>query len=415
MDEDHLYRYAKLLVEHALALRENQRLDIWAENCHATVAQTVGDAAYAAGAGPVHYRLFDPLEIAQLIRHARRDHIALHYLESQSWLGDLVRSKGALLVLLGKSDPSALADLQNTHPASHHALAVESSLFNRDLQRRGLDQGLLPFAGAISPTPSWAQQVFPELPPAEALKHFWELAFRFTGADQPDPRATLAASADQLAARAATLDALEIRELHVTGGGNDFRARLSSAARWRGGAHTTASGQRFFPNVPSFEIFTTPDRRGTQGRFVASRPFRLNGGVVVENLVLDFDAGKVVNFTATTGEEAFALWLEVDEGARYLGEIGLVGEDSPVAQSKKIFYHFLLDENAAAHAALGQGFATCLDFGGETSPSQLEAAGCNHSVIHTDIPFGSPEITVVATHTCQGEVLLLERGRWALE
>lgn len=415
MDEDHLRRYAKLLVEHALALREDQRLDVWGENCHALIAQTVGDAAYAAGAGPVYYRLFDPLETAQLIRRARRDQIALHYLEAQSWLGDLVRSKGALLVLLGKSDPFALAELQGTHPTSHHAFAVESSLFNRELQRRALDQGLLPFTATLCPTPGWAQQIFPELPPSEALQRFWKLVFHFTGADQNDPRVTLAASANLLAKRAAALDALEIRELNVTGGGNDFRVCLSSAARWRGGTHSTVNGQRFFPNVPSFEIFTTPDRRGTEGRFVASRPVRLNGGVVVENLVLDFEAGKVVNFEAAMGEEPFARWLEVDEGARYLGEIGLVGEDSPVAQSKKIFYHPLLDENAAAHAALGQGFAACLDFGGETSPSQLETAGCNHSVIHTDIPFGSPEITVVATHTCQGEVLLLERGRWALE
>jgi aminopeptidase len=135
---------------------------------------------------------------------------------------------------------------------------------------------------------------------------------------------------------------------------------------------------------------------------------------VVENLVLELRAGKVVSFEASAGEEVFAQWLEVDEGARYLGELGLVGEDSPVADSQKVFHHLLLDENAAAHVALGQGFATCFDFGGESSPGQLDAAGCNRSAIHTDIPFGSPEVTVVATQTRQGEVVLLERGAWTV-
>lgn len=412
MDEENLGRYAKLLVEHALALRENQRLDIWGETCHTQLAHATGDAAYAAGAGPVYYHLFDPFTTAQLIRCARRDQIALHYLETQAWLGDMIRSRAALLVLVGKNDPSALADLQRAHPANHHAFALESSLFNRDLQRRALDQGLLPFAAATCPTAGWAQRVFPELPEPEALRSFWRLIFHFTGVDQPDPRAHADRAADLLATRAAALDALEIREIHVTGGGNDFRVSLASAARWRGGAHTTADGQRFFPNLPSFEIFTTPDRGRTEGRLVASRPVQLNGGVVVENLGLELRAGKVVSFEASSGEELFARWLEVDEGARYLGELGLVGQDSPVAHSRKVFHHLLLDENAAAHVALGQGFATCFDFGGESSPSQLDAAGCNRSAIHTDIPFGSPEITVVATQTRQGEVVLLERGAW---
>lgn len=413
MREESFDLYARFLVEQALSLRPGQRLDIWGEVIHRDLALRVGEAAYAIGAGPVCYRWIDPLQTAQLIRRAHPDQIAFHHLENQRWLVELAQVRGALLTLLGQTNPEALLELEQINPRNHQAFATESRLVSVDLMRRVVEQRLCPAVIAVSPTPAWARKVFPELSPSEAYEKFWELIFHFTGtaldANSPgEPR-----SDELLEARAAMLDQLAIREARITGGGNDLRIGFSEKARWQSGRVTTTAGQRFLYNVPGFEVFTTPDRRQTEGRLMASRAVRLRGGAMVEGLVLDFRAGRVVSFQAKNGAEAFERWLANDDGARYLGEFALLGEDSPIARCGRVFGHPLLDENAAAHVALGFGFSSALDLAPPISPSELDAAGCNRSAVHTDIAFGSPEVDVVATITCAGEVPLLRRGWWA--
>ncbi|MCP4658065.1 MAG: aminopeptidase, partial [bacterium] len=354
-----LDRYARILVEHAIGLREGQPLFIYCELIHRDFALRVGEAAYSAGAGQVRYRLLDPLETAQLIRRGRDEQIALFYVEYQAWLADLLRSRGALLLLDGKGDPQLLPELQREHPQRHLFFARESSAATLELGRRVLEQRLSPAVIAVFPTPAWARRVFPELPADEAFRRLSELVFRFTYADRADALARATAERRRLEARRAALDALGIREIRVTGGGNDLRVGFCAQSRWRDGSFCTTTGQRFLANVPSFEIYTTPDRRRTEGRLVASRPIRLQGGIVVDGLVLEFRNGRVVGFEAGRSAEGFGRWLDVD-GARYLGEFALVGEDTPIARCGREFEHTLLDENAAAHIALGQGFPAAL-------------------------------------------------------
>jgi aminopeptidase len=217
----------------------------------------------------------------------------------------------------------------------------------------------------------------------------------------------------RLAARQRALDELRIAELHVTGGGNDLRIGLSPQARWIGASQETVSGQRFHCNLPSEESFTTPDRRRTRGRLVASRPFRTAAGLLVEGLKLEFRDGRVVDLDADRGKEGFAEWLAADDGAGYLGEVALVGQDSPVARSGLFFDLTLLDENAACHVALGDGIRTALAGGETMGAARLAAIGANRSRIHTDVMFGSPAVDVVATESRAGEVVLLAAGRWS--
>lgn len=413
MNEKHLDRYAQILVQHALALRPGQRLDVWGETAHRDFAYRLGEAAYDARAGQVGYHLVDPLETAQLIRRASPEQIMLHHLGNNAWLTEALCARGAIIGLIGKSDPKALAELQQLHPQNHQLFATESGAMSLALTHRVLDQRLSPAVAAVCPTPAWARNVFPELPEQAAYERFWQLVCEWTGADRDDAPAFAQASARELETRARTLDALAIRELHLRGGGCDLRVGLSERYRWQAGFLSTTSGQPFLFNFPCFEVFTTPDRRQTEGRLAASRPLRLRGGAFVEGLVLEFQAGRVVDWSATSGKETFARWLEIDDGARYLGEIALVDLDSPIARCERSFEHSLLDENAASHIALGLGFAHALEHGAASTPSELEAAGCNRSNVHADIAFGSAEVDVVATRSREGEVVLIDQGRWA--
>jgi aminopeptidase len=227
---------------------------------------------------------------------------------------------------------------------------------------------------AVCPTPAWARRVFPGLPEDESY-----------------------------------------REIRITGGGNDLVVGLSEAARFRDAETTAADGRRFLVNVPSFEVFTTPDRRRTEGVLTASRPVCLPEGTAVEGLELEFRAGRLADFRARRGAAAFGRWLDVDDGARFLGEIALVGCDSPIGESATVFEQRLLDENAAAHVAVGFGYLGALRRGEDLTAQELDEIGLNRSAVHVDVPFGTSEVDVLATMSRRGEVPLLEKGLWVLQ
>ena len=400
-------------MEHGAGLAEGQELYVRGEVAHRDLALLIAEAAYDRGAPAVHFRLKDPLMLAQLARRGRREHVAFYHDREACWINDLVRSKSAVISLVGEELPRLMPGLAESHPERHALLAQGASQAAVGLIAHGVNRGLCPWVVAGAVTPEWARLVFPELPAAAAVDRLWSLIFELTYADRDDAVELAAAKDRRLHARRRLLDELQIREVRVTGGGSDLTVGFSERARWLGGSKQTVSGQTFNANVPSEENFTTPDRRLTRGRLVATMPFRTKSGLLVEDLVLDFRDGRVVDFDAGGGGGGFRRWLDSDEGARYLGEFALVGGDSPIARSGLFFEHTLYDENAWPHAALGQGYASCLEGGRSMSAEELDAVGCNHSVIHTDVMFGSPEVTVVATRTRRGEVVLIDRGSWS--
>src|SRR5262249_47728684 len=145
-----------------------------------------------------------------------------------------------------------------------------------------------------------------------------------------------------------SLTKLKIKELHFVGPETDFKVYLSPKAKFKGGDEEGPYGAKFEPNIPTEECFTTPDRRLTEGKVKVTRPIVLNGQRI-EGLRLEFKQGKLVHFTATKGADTFRSYIDNDEGARYLGEVALVGIDSPVYQSGLVFEEILFDENAACH------------------------------------------------------------------
>ncbi len=412
MNEKHLDRYARLLVEHGAGLRKDQELYVRGETAHRDLALRVAEAAYDLGAGAVHFRLKDPLEEAQLIRRARDEQLALHHDRNHRFLNDIVRSRSAVISLTGDEHPALMPELARSHPERHALFTNAASVAAEGFRAYGINRGLCPWVVAGVATPGWARLVFPDLPEAEATDRLAALIFQFTYADRDDARQLAAAKDRQLHARRRLLDELEVREVRITGGGSDLTVGLSAQARWLGGSKETAFGQTFNANVPSEENFTTPDRRLTQGRLVATMPFRTHSGLLVKDLVLTFRDGRVVELDAGEGREGFSRWLDSDDGGRYLGEFALVGGDSPIARSGRFFEHTLYDENAWPHVAFGRAYASALDGGVTMTPAELDAVGCNLSVIHTDVMFGSTEVTIVATQSREGEVVLIDRGQW---
>lgn len=414
-----LDRYAEILVRHGAGLgmerspaKAPQEVFVHAEVAHRELALRVAEAAYDAGAGHVSVRYIDPLLVAKTIRRGPLERLETMHTEEAAWLNDALSHRAALISLRGDEDPRLMPELADEEAERHAVFTRGSSQKGKAFLHHGVNRRLCPWVVAGAATPGWGKVVFPDLDEDAALARLWEEIFHFTGADRADAVEHLEAKDRRLHGRRRLLDELAIREIHVEGPGTDLRVGLSERARWLGGSKETIYGQRFNANVPSEENYTTPDRRCAEGTLRATMPFRTKSGVLVEGLEMRFADGRMVDFAAERGEAGFRRWVDTDDGARCLGELALVGGDSPIARSGLFFEHTLFDENAWSHAALGQSYSTALRGGEEMGQSELEEVGANASAIHTDVMFGSPEVTIRATESRDGEVLLIENGRW---
>ncbi|MEO1367068.1 MAG: aminopeptidase, partial [Acidobacteriota bacterium] len=273
-----LDRYARILVEHGGGVSPGQRVYLSGEVVHRELMLRMQEAAYGAGASYVSTSLNDPLAFAHTLRHARIEELEMAIDGERQWLNECVAHRGALISLRGdelpRLMPSLAAELPERHALYTRAAADKKKIF----MRHGINRSLCPWVVAGAVSPAWAQLVFPDLEESEAVERLWRLIFSFTHADRSDAVEAAAAKDRQLHARRARLDALEIRRLHITGGGSDLVVGLSEKARWLGGSKLTVDGQRFNANVPSEENFTTPDRRVTHGRLAATMPFRTKSG-----------------------------------------------------------------------------------------------------------------------------------------
>jgi aminopeptidase len=160
-------------------------------------------------------------------------------------------------------------------------------------------------------------------------------------------------------------------------------------------------------------VFTTPDRRRVEGTVTATRPVAREG-VVVDGIRLEFREGKVVTASATAGEDSLLQQLDVDEGARRLGEVALVA-GSRVGATNLLFYNTLFDENATSHVAYGMAYATAVDGAGSLSPEEQLAAGINQSHVHVDFPVGGPDVEITATTRDGRRITLVEGDTWAFD
>ena len=258
---------------------------------------------------------------------------------------------------------------------------------------------------APCPTPAWAALVFPDLEPAEALARLERELLHVLRLDEDDPIAAWRARADALVGGVARLTERRFDALHYEGPGTDLTIGLLPRRAGRAARFETVDGIEHMPNLPTEEVFTTPDPARTDGTVTATKPLVLVDGTVVRDLVVRFEGGRVVDLQASEGGETLRTITETDEGAARLGECALVDREGRIGSLGTIFYDTLLDENAASHIALGQGFPFVL--------AEDDRERANRSEIHIDFMIGSDELTVTGT-TSGARVPVLADGRWRI-
>ena len=185
---------------------------------------------------------------------------------------------------------------------------------------------------------------------------------------------------------------MDFAYLHFNGPGTNLKVGLADGHEWMGGASMAQNGIVCNPNIPSEEVFTTPHCLRVDGEVSATKPLSHQGSLI-ENIKVKFEGGKITQANATKGEEVLLKVLDSDEGARRLGEVALVPDNSPISQTGLLFYNTLFDENAACHIALGQCYTKCFKNQNLTK-EEISSQGGNSSMIHIDWMIGSNQIDI---------------------
>ena len=244
------------------------------------------------------------------------------------------------------------------------------------------------------------------------MAKLWDAIFAASRADLDDPIATWKKHDAGLHRRADAMNAKRYAALHFRGPGTDLRVGLADDHRWMGGGTTAGNGVYCIPNMPTEEVFTTPHKSRVEGTVTSTKPLS-HQGTLIEKIAVRFEGGRVVDASASQGQEVLRRMIDTDEGARRLGEVALVPHSSPIASSGLLFWNTLFDENAASHIALGQAYSTCLINGDQLSPEELASRGANDSLIHVDWMIGSDKMDVDGI-TAQGATEpVMRKGEWA--
>jgi aminopeptidase len=247
-----------------------------------------------------------------------------------------------------------------------------------------------------APSLKWANKVFPDMSDEEAMEALWNAIYHVTYVDTEDPIATWDKHRQSFEERVKILNEMKIKTLHYTNDlGTDLYVSMNKGYLFAGGGSYTTDGVYSFPNMPTEEIFSSPDYLKTEGIVYASMPLNYNGSLV-EDFYIRFKDGRAVEYDAKSGRDTLASIIESDEGAHYLGEVALVPYDSPIRETGILFYNTLFDENAACHLALGKGFSECIEGGYDMNFDQLKEKGVNNSVTHVDFMIGTKDLSITA-------------------
>jgi aminopeptidase len=406
--ENEKKRYATLIAKHGLNVQEGQLVNISTEAYHRDFAILVAEACYEQGARLVNIDLSDPRLGRLRILQSKEEYLSY----VPEYIGhkyrELVDETAANVKIIGPEYPDILTDLDAKRI---NTIRLHNHLAVKYFYEEGIGKSKVHWTVVAAATPAWGQKIFPNLNGPEAEQALWEQILKICRADQENCLDLWMTHNTVLQQRAKSLNKLKIKTLHFQGPGTDLKVGLSPKAIFKGGGDISPRGVEFEPNIPTEEVFTTPDYRKTEGKVVATRPFLING-TLIRGLELCFEGGKITSFKAEHGEETFREYLGSDDGAPRLGEVALVGIDSPIYQSGHIFEEILYDENAACHIAIGSAYKFCLDGGATMDKETLESIGCNESTVHTDMMISSEKVSVTA-ETFTGETVeLIKDGSW---
>ncbi|MBI4034758.1 aminopeptidase [Candidatus Saccharibacteria bacterium] len=263
------------------------------------------------------------------------------------------------------------------------------------------NQGLYTWTLALYGTPSMAKEA------GLSQQAYWREIIRACYLDKKQPIAEWRRISREVQRVADKLTGLQIKQLHVQGPDVDLRLTAGAERKWLGG------GGR---NIPSFEVFTSPDWRGTEGWIRFNQPL-YNFGPKIEGIMLQFKNGRVTRATATKNQKLLTTMLSTDTGASQVGEFSLT--DRRLSRISKFMAETLFDENIGGpygntHIATGKAYTDTYAPGTVgVSKRVFRQLGFNDSVTHNDM-ISTTDRTVTATLSGGRTKVIYRRGQFTI-
>ena len=404
----YLEKYADLIVNIGLGLHAGDKLSIRMSEHSLPLARLVAKKAYQKNVSNVRLEFSDDTITLDRFLFAPEEAFTSFPEYLVDFNENLFKDNYHVLNLhapnpdlLKPADPTRIAQWQRT-----------AGMATKRIQHYTMQNEVKWCVTAVA-CPAWAKAAFPELPEDEAMEKLWANIFMATRVDQSDPIAAWEAHDLKLKEHRKFLNDARFDRVHYQGPGTDLMVGLVKDHVWEGGSGFSQKGDRFFPNIPTEEVFSMPDADRVDGTLRATMPLSVNGQIV-DDFHFVFKDGKIVEYDAVVGKQILDDLLEMDEGARRLGEIALVADNSPISNTGVLFKNTLFDENASCHFALGAAYSENLVGATGRSEEENRKLGMNNSLIHVDFMVGSKDVTVSGIKEDGTEIVLLKDGDWQI-
>jgi aminopeptidase len=400
---DYLEGLADLSVRVGMDLQPGQDVFVLAwDPVQADVARAVTDAAYRAGARYVSVCYWDGPAKASRIRHAPEDSLDFVPDWFRRTITEAIERRAGSVSIFGDPNPSVFDHLDAARLSRDRMPQIAE--IHELIASREVNWTCIP-----GPNAGWAERVLGE-PDVERL---WQALLPILRLDTHDPVAAWRRHVDELGERARLLNERRFDALRFRGPETDLEVGLLQGHRWLHAGFPANNGAKPLANIPTEEVFTTPDRNRVEGTVRVTRPALLTDGALVEGLRIRFEGGRAVEVAADANADAARGQMSFDEGAARLGEIALVDESSPVGRSGLVFGDTLLDENATSHLAWGQAYdVTVPDL--PQGAAEREARGFNLSAVHQDAMIGGPDVDVDGLDAGGAAVPIIRDDAWVL-
>ena len=390
-------KYARFLVEGCLRLKSGDKLFIIGYSIIEDFIRLVIEEAKKLGIVDIKTLINDPFKQKKLYLTKSYEDIIKSPLMDRTMYNKMA-VEGYAFLSLSSPLPGHLEDVDQELLSRVSAYQMKSIKTYKEYQLKGLIKWNI----SAVPNKIWAKDILG----VEDEDKLWDILFDICLIKEANPVLIWDEKMNRLKKRAQYLNDLKIDCLHYHNSlGTDLSIGLPKDYVF------TSADEGNIVNMPSEEVFTSPDKFRVEGIVYASKPL-LHNGVLIEDFWLKFKNGKITDYGALKGYDALAGIIEVDDGAKYLGEVALVDYSSPISMKNILFKNTLYDENASSHLAIGQSFSECIKDGLVKTKEELEKMGLNYSCMHVDFFIGTSDLEVEALLQNKSKSIIMKDGNF---
>lgn len=399
-------KYVQLLLQKCLDLKNSTYLYIYYQKESEEFAYFLKEQAEANHI-KVKLGYEDVEKIVKTLKVTKLEDIKNNPLFSRKEWNEVAKEGGAILFL-----ESVTEDYFKEIETAKFEELMKTRRNSKPIYDRKLDSKELSWCIAAYPSEYWANELFPNDP--NGYEKLWELLCHVCMLDKENPILAWEEELSTSRKKADYLNSLNIKSLHYENKiGTNFTVELPPNYQFCSAGEINAYGEEVIVNMPSYEVFTSPDYRTTEGIIYSSKPLFYQGRKI-EDFSLTFSKGKVIDMQAKEGLEILKGIVEGEENSKYLGEVALVDYHSPISDTGKVFETTLLDENASCHVALGCGFSEAILDGEKMTEEERYERGINKAKTHVDFMIGTSDLSITAITHDGKKITIFKDGDFSL-